>query len=57
MWWRMMLAGRWRRPREGECSLAEEGLQAPIRVIEALKLQIVADESPRKESGVGSEVG
>jgi hypothetical protein len=51
-----MMAGRWRRPREGECSLAEEGLQAPIRVIEAVRLQIVAEESPSQESGVESEV-
>jgi hypothetical protein len=56
MWWRTMMAGRWRRRREGECSLAEEGLQAPIRVIEAMRLQKVADESPSKESGVGIEV-
>jgi hypothetical protein len=56
MWWRTMMAGRWRRPREGECSLAEEGLQAPIRVIEAVRLQIVAEESPSQESGVESEV-
>jgi len=49
------MAGRWRQSREGSVRLqrgGREGLQAPIRVIEAMRLQMRAYESPSKDSGV-----